>query len=467
MVTTYTDVYVSTNLSDLSDWETFVPTTVGFNSASSSDYTIPGRFTTASAIQTVFDIIGSFNTGSAISSYSSVFNTWTSSSALVSGTGLNTPSYFSVGTVTDIQSDIIDDIWTGSLDYYGYIRVENELYYLTALRSKPNDTINEARVYIGVVNATNSTYVEAVLANSKIYNDIIDLFCCSRATASGIKSDIDLGIGRVTYIRSDLFAVSSGTGYIDTSILCSTSGTLGFYIDFDPALGRTSCYDCDLYSSTLGYDSIVAADIRIWSLSIGNFFLDEHAFCSANTVMYVDIVDGLFTVNTDNCYFTIDGSPVVCTFSPISGGYRMYYDPVDDFEANGTITVVAHAENIVGDALETTYYLLYGYNVSYTSRELWDPAEQIFVRMAANNLANCVNIEGSSFYFETVDLPSYDLQVSITPVDHVGLSAEIYPQSTAFFYNGTYTVRVTGVKDLNGNIMEDLVFSFKIENPTV
>jgi hypothetical protein len=54
--------------------------------------------------------------------------------------------------------------------------------------------------------------------------------------------------------------------------------------------------------------------------------------------------------------------------SPITDGYRMYYNPLDDFlSLDGPTTFTVHAENEYGNQLEENYYLTFGYLVEYNN----------------------------------------------------------------------------------------------------
>lgn len=468
MVDTTQDIYVDTEISSLSDWEIFLPTYVTIGSGTNTGVDVRNTIGYEDATLVYEFITTNYGFGTGISSFVDTDLTWTVATAL-SGTavlGADTTTTFDYRNITYSGSYVLPvSFLYGSVDYIGYIFVENELVYLDTMPALPDNTFVEVRVYIGVVDKRQDTFIDLTLSNSKIYKNDISVICADLAVCSGICCDIENGTGRVGIFNQDLYNSLQLTKYIDTDLLVSTleygscnfdvfigTGTVGYNLD-------------DLISANQGIYIADICDIRTWSLEISNFFLTEGSFCEDTATMYVDLTDTLYSIETSDCYFKIDGSVVSVTLSGIAFGYRMFYDPIDNYATKGTLVVTAHTKNNMGDILEQDFYLLHGYDVQYIQREMWPPVENIFIRMAANNETFCVNTAGDSFYFETVDLPSYSLGASIHPVSYVDLVSTIHPQSTAFFYGGSYTVRISNIKDYNGNVLEDVVFSFEIENP--
>ena len=205
------------------------------------------------------------------------------------------------------------------------------------------------------------------------------------------------------------------------------------------------------------------------TIVIDNFFLGVEEWIKESDLNYfavdtVETASGVAIV-TSGTYFIHDGQVVSTTHSGIAGGYTCYYTPSGVY-SDGTIDLTIHAENTVSGVEEQTFHLLYGYNVKFEELIDWGPNTEVITTVQASNKAFCPNFEGDSFYFETRDLHSTDLGATIHPVGYVDIGATIYPQSTAFFYNRTYTITVDGVKDYHGNEMEPYTFSFRVENPT-
>jgi len=218
---------------------------------------------------------------------------------------------------------------------------------------------------------------------------------------------------------------------------------------------------------TSGNANLGATIQPTWTIFIDNFSIGVEEWILEPDLNYfaVDVVDPTHGISTSGTYFIHDGQIVSTTHSGMSGGYRCYYTPSGVY-SDGTINLTMHAENTVNEVRELTFHLLYGYNLEFEKLIDWGPKTEVVTTIQASNLAFCPNTEGDSFYFETEELPSYDLGAFIEGVvKHVDLGATIYPQSTFFFYDRTYTITVSGVKDFHGNIMDTYTFSFRVENP--
>jgi hypothetical protein len=206
------------------------------------------------------------------------------------------------------------------------------------------------------------------------------------------------------------------------------------------------------------------------TIVIDNFLLGVEEWTSVSDLNYfaVDVVETAsgVSISTSGTYFIHDGQIVSTTHSGIPDGYTCYYTPSGVY-SDGTIDLTIHAENTVSGVEEQTFHLLYGYNLRFDELIDWGPNTEVITTIKASNLAFCPNTEAESFYFETRDLYSYDLNATIVGVvKHSDLGAVIYPQNTFFFYDRTYTVTISGVRDYHGNEMEPYIFSFRVENPT-
>lgn len=192
----------------------------------------------------------------------------------------------------------------------------------------------------------------------------------------------------------------------------------------------------------------------------------------ANSGVSVDLTDLSNVVTTSGCYFEVDGTTVSSTLTSISGGYRMIYNPDDDFASlDGSTNFRAYGSNDLGESSYRDFYLTFGYLVEYENSHIngWDfgYSTEVVVRASAENSVSCPVKNAAAFWFETEARPQKHLGASIVGVpareDTSNMSASIYPQSTAFFYGETYKV-VLRAKDLAGNEMEPLEFEFKIED---
>ena len=205
------------------------------------------------------------------------------------------------------------------------------------------------------------------------------------------------------------------------------------------------------------------------SLDITNFTLEPYEYTTASGSFCVDVTDDIYNVVTSGTYFIIDGTIVSGTsFLPITDGYKMCYDPVDDFASFlGPTNITVHAENDNSEAIEETIYVTAGYIVEFKHRtDPYDYDKQVVVRAVAENLASCPVVGADAYWFTTVPKMSKDLGASITavPWSVSDLSASITPTTdTIFFYGKVFRIEVRA-KDFAGNIMAPYIFEFKIED---
>jgi len=204
------------------------------------------------------------------------------------------------------------------------------------------------------------------------------------------------------------------------------------------------------------------------TILIDNFSIGVAEWVPTSTLSYfsVDVVDLTYGINTSGTYFLHDGLIVPTTYSGVPNGYTFYYTPGGVY-SDGTITLTIQAENLNSEITFQNFHFLYGYHCEFGEIINWGPHAEVITTIEASNLAFCPNMEGESFYFETLDLPSVNLGASIKAIESINLGATIYPQNTFFFYGRTYTITISGVKDYGGNEMAPYTFSFTIENSTI
>jgi len=396
------------------------------------------------------------------------------------------------------------------------------LWISSGKHHKEDDTIVTFRVNIGRIPATYDTEVEMYISGTKFYSYDTDLYCSS-ATTSVTDVSIEQGLGRISSLYTDLiscvfdidnlstdvystimgisppsfimhcctysgitcsgivypggyFCAATYSGLLD---LCSTySGCVydcldyytntcsgGLPIDVEVLSGGIAQVNTDIFNSKLGTIGGIGTDFKTKSLFIGDFFIDDSMFTTASSTAWVDIVDYLYPVDVDKTKLYIDD--VVASgiyFEDIPNGKRMCYDPENDFYSTGGVTYFIHSESSIGEVEEKEFYLLYGYDLKINEIIRWPVNTRVVVRAEASNLTFCSNLESEVFDFTTVDWPSVNLGCTILPVGFVDLPVGISPQSTAFFYGKTYTVKIQGVKDFSGNIMPDIEYCFTIED---
>lgn len=235
----------------------------------------------------------------------------------------------------------------------------------------------------------------------------------------------------------------------------------------------------DLQVDIHGFDSLdLQASIFGYFFVIENFSLGVGQFIPASSSVCVDIIDNYNKINTTlGTHFIVRDTVVSGTFTPITvsgvaasgSAYRMCGDPINDFSSltGGETDFIIRVLNDIGGVLEKSYHVTYGYKVEFENMDKkwldFGYDNQIVVRMEVENLASCPKISVDAYWFETKQQQYTDLGVSIKGTYIDGLSASIFPQSTAYFYGKTYRLVVTA-KDFAGNEMEPFILVYTIED---
>jgi hypothetical protein len=278
--------------------------------------------------------------------------------------------------------------------------------------------------------------------------------------------------GSVLYNPIELYCTVSGVKYLNSDLFCCTQTEPNLDFESTVISGSLRPIYTDLWSAGVG-DPYFGIDVDIYPLYFSNFYLDTDGYTSYSGIMSVDVYDdSVYNITLSGTYFKVNGEKVPVTFSNIPNGYTMYYDPGETFNNfEGSTTITAHTENSNGDALDQDFYLTFGYIVSYENYDKINYGfnNQIYVRMSAENQDSCPVYSSTSYWFGTKQMTNKDLGAQIVgmPIEGEGddnLSASIYPQSNAYFYEKTFRVVLTA-NDFNGNEMEPYEFEFEIENP--
>lgn len=357
--------------------------------------------------------------------------------------------------------------------YIGYLfslRLDTDLVYRSPYITIDSyiDTDNLFKIYKPIsvyIDLINELYIAT---DKKFYNnfDVFSTLSGSPLNYYGVETTV--GSGQFTYFDIDLHNAYLVESYLNNDIYSTASGTRAYYItEAAVASGTVTYLYGDSYSTVSGLQGNIGCDIRTWSLNTDKFFLDVEEFTTTSAVAWVDIVDNMYGVSTSGSYFKVNGVPKYnVTFSGIDNGYRMFYDPADNFySVSGTITYTAHIENVVGDYRENNFYLLFGYNVIHDEVIDWGPNKEVTIWMKATNLAFCSTSSTDAYYFKTREYESISIGSIIKPVAPLALGSKIYPMNDFFFYGRTYTVTISGVKDFSGNEMDPYSYTFTIEDP--
>lgn len=321
---------------------------------------------------------------------------------------------------------------------------------------------------------TQNPYVDLTLAGYVFYHNNFITTCGSPAT-NHYNFETTISSGGLDYINFDLLAGVSGTKYIGSDLLCGLVDYTHIGSEATVITGGLGWVESEILS-TLVSENSYSFDVSLYPLKISElygeaspgFIFQPESYMYADGKIYVEITDDVYNVTTSGCYWVIDGTVISGTFTPITDGYKMYYDPVDDFESLlGSTEFLVHAENDHGDYLEKAFYLTSGYIVEYDNIDQnYGANQKVVVRMLAENNASCPVYDGFAYTFETAQDNFTDLPATIRglPVDSSDLSASISPKTDLLFlYGKTFRVEVRA-KDFSGNEMEPYIFEFRIED---
>jgi hypothetical protein len=234
--------------------------------------------------------------------------------------------------------------------------------------------------------------------------------------------------GSVLDIPLDVYSTATTSGYYNFDSVCGKTSFSG--LDFPVDLVSYS-FNSEVISGTIGYyhhESICSIpgtngytfDVDLLSLKISNFSLAVEDYSIASGPICVDITDDVYNVLSYGSYFIIDETITSGNmFIPITDGYRMCYNPPDDFSSLiGATTVIVHTENDDGDVLEQYFYLTSGYIVEYDNLDFdYGLGTQVVVRASAENLASCPDAGAEAYFFTTV----------IEKVSNLGATIESVP----------------------------------------
>lgn len=346
------------------------------------------------------------------------------------------------------------------------IDVQTGVFLQGVLMDGTHNSKTHYRLNLGIINNTRDVDVALTLASAKYFNYQVDVFCAVSGTLYSIIGEVRQQNGRLHKVLGDIYAAGVSTVCLPTDIYSSNLITTYIESDIQQASGTCAKIDTDIYNCAVN-TKYIGADFKTRSLFVAGFFLDVNDFTTASGTGYIDIVDFIYEIDETTISITKDFTTMSgIVINNIPNGKRVFFDPLDNFYSDGEIVISVYAESVYGEVLSEDFYLLYGYNLELNESGIfWDAATRVYITATASNLAVCPNTEGVHYYFDTVELPSFNLGVFINAIEYQDLACSIYPQSTAFYYGQTYVVKISGVKDFHGNIMPDFEYEFTIESP--
>lgn len=360
-----------------------------------------------------------------------------------------------------------NDYWQSYMNYSGHIDTEGLPIPVLNTQKDVTTECDIGGQNIGELNP----YVDITFAGWVEFLFMADIFAVDMNVNSPYPFEVETISGSVLPNYLDVYSAKLTTSGIDFDVYCSLVDMVTINVDVEMTTGRMWYIDCDLYSAAVE-NLPITCDIDLYSLKITNFSLDIGEYTTASGNIFVDVLDDVYGVAISDTYFKVDEEIVSVTFSGIEDGYRMFYDPVDNFSSlYGPTIFTAHVENNNGDTLEKDYYLTFGYIVEYDNKPRidigFDYNTKVTVRVIAENYDTCPETTADGHRFITEHRENIDLGASIVGMFHAedtsDLSAKIYPQSTAYFYGKAFEV-VIETSDFAGNIMQPFVLNYRIED---
>jgi hypothetical protein len=408
--------------------------------------------------------------------YYTVSGSYTNIVNSVAGLGINYVN------VTPVDSIFYDEIvvslsyWANYTNYSGDHSVIDDSPIPS--RSGVYDLYSEyGRQFYETTSGTNWVPVDVFFASWIPTPITFDVYSSIKGFKFGYVNEVTTISGGKLPHYIDIISSTSGIEFLKNDIYCALTDYVDLGTDIATISGSISYNNSEVFSSAQE-NLHISLDINLHSVKIANFSLGIGDYILAESILQVDLLDDLCQIDKSKSYLLVDGNEVYVTFSGITDGYRMFYDPIDDFESfSGPTTLTVHAENECGDYLEQNFYLTYGYVVEYNNVDYSDPnsidfkfGNKVSVRVTAEDNASCPKMSSLAWEFGSREEYNSDLQASITgrfhALDTEELSAEIYPNSSAYFYGKTMKI-VVEAKDFAGNKMEPFVLVYKIEDKPV
>ncbi len=166
------------------------------------------------------------------------------------------------------------------------------------------------------------------------------------------------------------------------------------------------------------------------------------------------------TLTSYGTYFELNNRKLNATISGIYP-YIVTSDPVT---ISGNVDLYLHLTNAA--YTDVKYYAFnFGYHAEYKDlMSDWGLNKEIIIKASVTNSAICPNTTKYCSYFVTEDYKKADLRSVITPRGWGDLYSNIKGQKAELLSGGNYTIKISGIKDFAGNLAEDIVFNFTVEN---
>jgi len=455
------DIQVSSNVESSKNLEQYFPSVISLGQKSEEDEEIAVKYALLLSVSGTFDYPTTSLTGQAYSFYNVLENTFYFTEE-VESLYINTNLNFNIGQESYSFINISNRTVLGyKQEWLTYVKSDLEVGLIS--KDATINTYLEYDLYGGVLAYYIDINNEITLADAFFYYLYLDIYSSGGLLQPAYIMDTSTIEGRISYSVVDIYSTVFNIQNINFNVYSSKQVLKSIDLDMYLIYGNLSNIQNDAYSSQLAFEDSIKNDIRLHSLEIDNFSLPTNKYAYFGEYLTVDIIDILFEIDKVNTFFEISGVKVNTFFTDIANGVRASCFIDNIFVSDGDIYCKIVAHNKLNDLAEKTYVLLYGNSIELNSRIKFDFNKQVSVVGCANNEVNCPNTECNSFVFETQDYPSYNLKALISCVISEDITAEIYPQSTAFFYGREYEIVISGIKDYSGNYILPTKIVFRIE----
>jgi len=402
-----------------------------------------------------------------LTGYNVVSGTVSEKITYIAGEQYNSFKSYLVEHICDTAISGSNSYWQNYMNYSGHVNASGLPIPSVGVQENIITEYNTGVQNAGEVNSD----IDITFAGWVEFPFLTDIFSTDLNISNIHLFDVQTISGCVTPVRLDTYSTQLVASGIKIDVYCSLLEMSDLLFEVETINGGVPYLTKNVYSTAVGLPGL-PCDIHLYSLKITNFSLDVGEYTKATNYISVDILDDVYGVSVSGTYLKVEDQIVPVTFSGIDNGYRIFYDPIDDFDTlNGPTVFTVHAENENDEELEALFYLTFGYIVEYDSKYSidvgFDYNTKVTVRVTAENYVSCPKITADGHRFITEHRENVDLGASIIGMFHAedvsNLSAKIYPKSTAYFYGKEFTV-VIKAKDFAGNVMPNVVLQYKIED---
>lgn len=326
-----------------------------------------------------------------------------------------------------------------------------------------NDIDSEFKVVKGHIPRNNDTKTSAHFCNLA-YFKITSSIMCSYFNTQIITSDVKLRLGRLVTLSLDIFNSILKTQFISLDCFSSSVSFKKIVSDLMLQSGVLNIINSEIFCAKKKL-SYLSSDLKIRSLFIGKCCLDIDDFMDIKNNFWVEVIDYLYPINKNSIkLYKNDTELENLILEDIINGVKVSCSISDDFTTTGSSLIYSiYAESIIGENINRDFSVLFGFNVVLNDVVDWGVSEDIYIRLQAKNTAFCSNEVSDSFKVTSANMLHSELISSINPISYSDITSSIYPQSTTFFYNKTYRIKLRNVKDFAGNILPEVIYEFTVE----